>query len=31
MRTNASYGPELGITFPSYNAGTANYSSFSIT
>lgn len=30
MVTNANYGPELGLTFPSYNAGTASYSSFSI-
>jgi len=31
MQVNASYGPVLGLSFPTYNAGTAKYSSFSIT
>jgi hypothetical protein len=31
LQVNASYGPVVGFTFPSYNAGTASYSSFSIT
>jgi hypothetical protein len=29
--TNASYGPEIGLSFPTYNAGTASYSAFAIT
>lgn len=28
---NASFGPVIGLSFPSYNAGTASYSAFSIT
>jgi hypothetical protein len=31
MQVNASYGPVVGLSFPTYNAGTARYSSFSIT
>jgi len=31
MQINASYGPVVGLTFPTYNAGTASYSSFAIT
>ena len=31
MMWNASYGPAIALSFPSYNAGTASYSAFSIT
>jgi hypothetical protein len=31
MQINASYGPVVGLSFPTYNAGTASYSSFAIT
>ncbi len=31
LQVNASYGPVIGLSFPTYNAGTASYSSFAIT
>jgi hypothetical protein len=31
MQINASYGPEVVLSFPTYNAGTASYKAFNVT
>ena len=31
IQFSPSYGPEIGLSFPTYNAGTASYSAFNIS